>query len=121
MKNSDKIACFFAVLLMLFTIFIVKNNDEDFVSESFTRDIAPPNSGLNWIIIETSGNRSYVLVNDIEHEAVKYRPEKIEQIIREFEIKKQVKVEKHTVEFFPNEEGFFFKGVFLEHKPLTTK
>lgn len=118
MKTPYKITCLFAVLLMLFVIFFFQNRDDDFTNESFTQEIAPREERLNWIMLETSGNRSYVLVNDIEHEAVKFSPEKIERIITDFEAKKKVRVEKHTVEFFPNEEGFFFKGVFLEHKPI---
>jgi len=108
-KTQDKIACLFAVVLMLFLIFFVRDHDEDLVNESFTREIAPQGGRLDWIMLETSGDRSYILVNDIEHEAVKFDQEKVEKIIHDFEAKKKVKVEKHVVDFFPNETGFFFK------------
>lgn len=120
MKTKDKVACVCAIALMIFIIFYLPNDDDDLINEHLDHPLVQSRSGIHWIIAETVGNRTYVLVNDVAHEAVKFNDEKISRIISEFESKKKVQVLKHTVELFPNEEGLFFKGVFLEHTPIAT-
>jgi len=72
-----------------------------------------------WLNAETSGNHSYLRLNDNRAVFTPVTDKDVETIKRQFEMVALVKVTDHCVDYFPAlKNSPYYRGIFLSHEPI---